>query len=210
MREGIQPCQSPASPGRVVVVLGSAGSLVPLKRILGALPSTLDAAVIVLMHRSAHRSSTLTRLLSRCCQLPVVDATQGQPLVKGVVYVMPPGDVDVSIASNAAGDTLHFDPSPQMTWHRGGDRLLRAAAAAFGSRVIGIVLSGMGRNGETGLAAVARTGGATLVQDPAEAEYHSMPAHALEVVTPDFCGPAVELGKRVVLLCRPLPASATG
>ncbi len=183
------------------MIVGSAGSLQPLRRIVGALTPDLDAAFVIVTHRSVATHSYLTQILSRASTAPVVNAIDGTILRPGWVYVTPPGDRHISID----GRIIRFVAGPKVHLHRpAGDPLFESAARSFGKRAIGIVLSGMGRNGEAGLAAITRAGGKAFVQLPAEAEWPSMPEHALEVVEPDLCASGAEIASRVVALCRPI------
>lgn len=183
----------------LVVMVGSAGCLRPLTTILGALPPDLNAAVVVVMHRSANRRSYLREILARATRLPVVNSLDGARLTAGRVYVAPQGEAHVSIDA----DTIRMVPGAKVHWHRpAGDPLFESAARSFGRHCLGVVLSGMGRNGEAGLTAIKRAGGRTFVQDPHEAEYPSMPLHALGAVEPDFCGSAAGIGQRLIDSCR--------
>ena len=95
-----------------------------------------------------------------------------------------------------------------MSWHRSGDPLMKAVAGAFKDRAIGTVLSGLGRNGEVGLVDVKNAGGMALVQDPGDAQFPSMPQHALDCVSPDFQGSAADIALHLAKLCRPAHPSA--
>lgn len=188
-----------------MTIVGSAGSLGPMKEILGALPRDLSAAVVLLMHRSADRKSYLTSILAKRSRLPVVDAEDGQELRAGCVFVAPQGDTHVSID----GHVIRLRPGPTIHGFRpAGDSLFESAAASYGGNSVGVVLSGVGRNGEAGLAAIKRAGGLALVQDPGEAEQPSMPRHALQVVHPDLCGSAQEIAAGIAGLCPAVPAVA--
>lgn len=82
----------------------------------------------------------------------------------------------------------------------GVDPLFRSAAVAYGPRVIGVVLTGMLDDGASGLIAIKRCGGVTVVQDPADAAYSGMPRHALDRLDPDHCVPIAEMGELLATL----------
>ena len=167
--------RSRAAPFPVVVVAASAGGFDPLYEILGSLPLTLRAAILVVMHLHPGTPSRLPWVLSLRGTLPAAHARDGEQLVPGRIYVAPP---DRHLEITRAGIRLTQDP-PEHYMRPAADVLFRSAARAFGPRTIGIVLSGGGRDGAAGLAAIASRGGLAVVQDPAEAETASMPTHAL-------------------------------
>jgi two-component system chemotaxis response regulator CheB len=187
-------------PKHVVVVAGSAGSLSPLKTIVTAFPPDGDAAVIVVVSRPGAPPGQLRDTLADLTRSPIENARDGQQLVAGTIYVVPDGADRVSIDETR---TLRALPASVVTLSRPpAEPLLASAANAFGDRSMGIVLSGRGQNGEeAGLVAIKRAGGETLVQAPREAEYPSMPLHALMVANPRFCGPVSEIAQRVRTFC---------
>jgi two-component system chemotaxis response regulator CheB len=173
--------------------------MVPLRTIVAALRPGLDAAFVVVMHRPAHGQSQLTELLARWASVPVTNAIDGERLLPGHVYVVPPGEHQVSIEQHR----IHLVSAPRVNFHRpAADPLFSSAAKAYASGAVGVVLSGMGRNGTAGLVDIKRAGGQALVQLPAEAEHPSMPLSALGVVEPDLCAPAADIALHLCLLLR--------
>lgn len=159
----------------LVVVGGSAGGVDALKRFVAALPPDLPAAVCVTLHLASGSPSMLPGILARISAIRVEPAVDGTALEDGVVYVSQPDSHLVVV-----DDRLVLGQGARENGNRPSvDVLLRSAAVARGSRVVGIVLTGMLDDGTAGLAAVARYGGAALVQDPEDAEFPSMPSNAL-------------------------------
>ncbi|HVZ73483.1 MAG TPA: chemotaxis protein CheB [Polyangia bacterium] len=186
-------------PNRVVVIVGSSGSLTPLREIVEALRPPLDAAVIVLTHRPPDQRSYLVEILGKRVLVPVVDAVDGERLAAGCVYVAPAGDRQLRVRS----DVFELARGPRIRFHRpSATALFESVAASFGARAVAVVLSGMGSNGAEGVVAIKRAGGMVLVQLAAEAECPSMPNHALQSVDVDVCAPASELALRIAALCR--------
>ncbi|MGY1742792.1 MULTISPECIES: chemotaxis protein CheB [unclassified Blastococcus] len=161
---------APAGPIDVVVLAASAGGLRALRRIVPALPAGFPAAVLVVQHRRAGAAELLTPLLRSSAALPVRTATDG-PLQPGVT-VLPAG---LSAELSPAGG-LTLRPAPP---NRTADVALTSAAAAFGPRVLAVVLTGRLDDGAAGVRAVRRAGGRVLAQDPADAEAPGMPSAAL-------------------------------
>lgn len=95
---------------------------------------------------------------------------------------------------------MHLGTGPKEHYVRpAANALFRSAAIAYGSRVIGVVLTGLDQDGTTGLQEIKQRGGITIVQDPAEAAWSSMPQHAVTHVDIDYITP---LGHIASLLCR--------
>jgi two-component system chemotaxis response regulator CheB len=174
----------------VVVVGASAGGVEALRALAGSLPRDLAAPVIVVLHISRHAPSALPAILDRSGPLDAVSAEHGAPLRDGTIYVAPV-DRHVLIADSH----LHLSPGPTENGHRPAiDPLFRSAAAEFGPRAVGVVLSGTRDDGTAGLVAISEGGGTAFVQDPGDALYPGMPTSALEHVPAAGRYPADKLG----------------
>lgn len=173
----------------LVVVGASAGGVEALSTLARNLPPDFAAPVLVVLHLPAFAKSVMPEILSRAGPLPAAHAEDGEPLAGGRIYVAPPNAhllVD--------GSSIRLDRGPAINGYRPAvDPLFRSAAQSHGARVAGVVLSGALDDGTAGLAAIRDAGGATLVQDPAEAMYPSMPDSAIGYVRPDYVLPLVEL-----------------
>jgi two-component system, chemotaxis family, protein-glutamate methylesterase/glutaminase len=186
----------PSAVRRDIVVLGaSAGGIEALREIVATLPDDLGAAVFVVLHIGKTHSE-LGRILAKSGPLTAATAVDGQSIKPGRIYV-------------AAPDShLMLDEGVVRVW-RGPrenrsrpaiDPLFRSAALHYGPRVVAALLSGGLDDGVAGLRAVQRHGGKTLVQDPADALYPTLPRNALQVVIPDMVLPAREIGPALVAL----------
>jgi two-component system chemotaxis response regulator CheB len=182
----------------IVVVGASAGGVEALRALVGSLPPDLPAPVVVVLHIAKHAPSALPAILDRAGPLPAVAAEQGGPLVNGVIYVAP-SDRHVLVDDGQ----LRLSLGPTENGHRPAiDPLFRSAAAGYGPRAVGVVLSGTRDDGTAGLAAIADRGGLALVQEPGDALYPSMPTSALEHVPGAARHPADKLGVVVGELLR--------
>lgn len=171
---------------RVVVVGVSTGGVEALRRILQPLPPDFPLPILVVAHISPDSGNGLALLLDELCEIRVTEGGDFVPLEGGTVYVAPPG---YHMLLEPDGTTsLSLDP-PVCHARPSVDVLFESAAMAYGSGVIGIILTGAGFDGREGIAAVARAGGTTIVQDPADAVADLMPRSALSVVTPDHLVP---------------------
>jgi two-component system chemotaxis response regulator CheB len=154
----------------VVVLAASTGGLRALRTVVSRLPADFPVPVVVVQHRGPGHPEMLADLLGARASLPVRTATPG-PLHPGVT-VLPAG----TTADLAADGSLRLRPHPTATT---ADALLVGAAAAFGPRVLAVVLTGRQSDGAAGVRAVRRAGGRVLVQDPEDAEAPGMPSAAL-------------------------------
>jgi two-component system, chemotaxis family, protein-glutamate methylesterase/glutaminase len=178
-------------PGHDIIAIGaSSGGVEALVELSAALPAALPAAVFVVLHMSPDATSALPQILARHCALPVVGATDGAPIRRGQVYVAVPDHhliVDRGVVRVVRG--------PRENRHRPAvDVLFRSAARAYGSRAIGVVLTGALDDGTAGLLAIKQCGGLAIVQDPAEALFSGMPGSALKYVEVDYCVPLAQIG----------------
>src|SRR5262249_10543923 len=130
----------------IIVIGASAGGIDSITRLLSHLPEDFSAAIFVSFHFVHPSSGILTKIISHCTKLQVKEAASGQKIEGGFVYVCPPdhhlivehGNVKLTHGAKENG----FRPSI--------DALFRSAAAAYGNRVIGILLSGLLADGVAG------------------------------------------------------------
>lgn len=180
----------------IVVIGGSAGSLLPFKRLLSELPSDLPASLFVVEHAMPRPwvSELLSSVLGRVSPLPVLAAKNEQQIERGKVYVCPP-DCHMRLGN----EMIYLDSGPKEHHTRPSvDVLFRSAATTYGRRVIGLLLSGALSDGTAGLWLLKRRGGTAFVQDPADAEFPSMPRSAIENVQVDHILPAQFMAQKLV------------
>jgi two-component system chemotaxis response regulator CheB len=187
-----------------IVLIGAAdGGLDPVRRITETLPHDCGAAVAVVFHTGA-QPSAVPDILRWHGKLPVEFGAEGTPLEPGHLYVAPP---DRHMLLSQVG--FHLDGGTKVHGHRPAiDPLFVSAAMAFGPRVVGVVLSGLGRDGATGLRTIRNHGGLAFVQDPVEAAAPEMPAAAFAQDDPEVL-PIEELSRRVARFCLDRGASAS-
>ncbi|MEA2639736.1 MAG: two-component system, chemotaxis family, protein-glutamate methylesterase/glutaminase [Chloroflexota bacterium] len=174
----------------VVVIGASAGGVEAMRQVVHGLPADLDAAVFVVMHMGASSSSALAHILARNGPLPARQATDGEPIVGGQIYVARP---DFHLLIDDGHVCLSHGPR-ENSYRPAVDALFRSAAEARASHVIGVVLSGALDDGSAGLLQIKRSGGVAMVQDPADALFPSMPQNALDLVDVDYTLSATDLG----------------
>jgi two-component system, chemotaxis family, protein-glutamate methylesterase/glutaminase len=180
---------------RDIIVIGtSAGGVEALRQLVASLTAGLSAAIFVVMHFPANSRSWLPELLSRSGPLPAKHPLSGEPIQPGHIYVAPP---DHHLFLEEGKIQLLRGPKENNV-RPAIDPLFRSA----GSRVIGVILTGMLDDGTAGLLAVKMRGGLALIQDPGEAAYPQMPESAKRYVQIDYALPLSELGPTLVRLCQ--------
>ena len=166
------------APEHIVVVGGSAGALEQALTMARGLPADFPAALFLVIHFPATARSMLPALLSRSGPLPANHAVDGEAILPGRIYVAPPDSHLV-----LSGQRIRLHRGPRENGHRPAiDPLFRSAAESFGSRVIGVILSGNLSDGTAGLQTIRRRGGRSLVVDPDLVMHDSMPRHAINRV----------------------------
>jgi two-component system CheB/CheR fusion protein len=165
-----------ASRGVVVIAVGaSAGGLPAIEQFVAAVPSDSGLSYVVVMHVMPDRKSFLQPLLKRVTALPVLEIVDGQRPESDHVYV-PPMWSTVRLEAGL----FRLVPAGDLR-ERGRriDHFFESVARELGQACAGVILSGGGADGSSGIQAIAQTGGLTLVQDPATARHDSMPRNAI-------------------------------
>jgi two-component system chemotaxis response regulator CheB len=184
----------PVRPVRVVAIAASTGGPAVLHRLLGDLPRDFGVPIVIVQHMSAGFVRGLARWLSDVAPGPVRVARDGDVLGAGAILLAPDG---AHLRVTAEG-TVRLDHGPVIGGHRpAATALLESAAEVYGDRAIGVVLTGMGRDGVDGLARLHAAGAVTLAQDAASSAVFGMPRAALEagvveqVLSLEKLGPAI-------------------
>jgi len=181
-----------------IVIGASAGGVQALITLVAALPSNLPAAVFIVLHIPADSPSLLPDILARESGLPVGHAKNNERITPGRIYVAPP-DQHLLIERNH----IRLVHGPKVNFHRPSiDTLFRSAARWAGPRVIGVVLTGARDDGTTGMRAIKQRGGITIVQDPIEATFPSMPTSVMRDITVDYSLPLRAIGPLLDKLSR--------
>ena len=183
---------TPAPPGlaptHVVVVAASTGGPRALAEIVPALATT-SAAVVIAQHMPPGFTESLARRLDALAAIPVCEASDGQGLEAGRVYVAP-GGLHTTIEASAGALRLAVRAGrPVHGVAPAADPLFLTAAQAFGARVVAVVLTGMGQDGARGARAVREAGGFVVVQDERTSIVFGMPQAALVSAGADIVAP---------------------
>lgn len=189
----------------IVAIGGSAGAIEALLRILPDLPVGLKAAVFIVVHVAPDSPNSLAQLFTMQGNLPAQLAKHRAVFRPGHVYVAPP---DHHLVLERERMVLSHGPK-ENGFRPAIDPLFRSAAQHFGSRVIGLVLSGNLDDGVAGLNDIKLHGGMALAQDPGDAAFPGLPRNAVANVELDHVVPLHKIANRIAELVA-TPAKARG
>jgi two-component system chemotaxis response regulator CheB len=180
-----------------VVAIGTSwGGLAALTKLLGGLPEGYKLPVVVVQHRGKDSERLLGQLLQDATDLNVCEVDDKDPLTPGTVHVAPANYhvlLDDGYLSLTVEEPVRFS-RPSI------DVMFGSAAGAYGSKAIGVVLTGANEDGSLGLAEIAAKGGKALVQDPKTAEVPIMPTAAINAVPSAEVLPLERIAGRLVEL----------
>ncbi len=179
--------------GLIVGIGASAGGMEPLQRFLSALPADFNFALVFVQHLSPKHKSLLPELLSaKNPSIAVQEITDGQQALPGRLYLAPPGK-EVRLS----GGVFHLTVHPEGLIHLPIDEFLISLADDVAERAVGVVFSGAGTDGARGCRAVRNAGGAVYAQDPATAEFASMPLAVISTGLADAALPPGDIAREI-------------
>ena len=180
-----------AKPRLVVGIGASAGGLEACKKFLAALPSGSGIAIVIVMHLDPNRRSHIGEIFKTSTALDIVEVSEPQRLERDHVYVIVPNtslEVRDGVLNPNKPHDLHGRRHPV-------DALLSSLAEDQKQFAVGIVMSGTGNNGSSGIQEIRASGGLCLVQDPATAQYDGMPQSAIATGAVDYVLPPEDMPK---------------
>src|SRR5215468_3197765 len=180
----------------LIAVGASAGGLLAMTELLRPLPFSFPGIVVV-QHLDPTHKSHLASLLMRKTSKQVKQAEHGEPILPGLVYIAPPDEhllVGPGKVQLAHSQLVHFS-RPSI------DLLFESVAGMYGSRSIGVILSGSNRDGAVGIRAIKEAGGMTVAQDPVGSEFRTMPQAAIATGCVDFIVSITEMAQVLRDIC---------
>jgi two-component system chemotaxis response regulator CheB len=170
--------RKPRPARRVIAVGASTGGPAALSQLLRQLPYNLPAAVLVVQHIASGFTQGLVEWLSTTTNLEVKEAEDGEPINRGVAYVAPAGRHLLAVP----GGRLTLDGGPAIEGQRPSvDVLFNSVQREYGASAIGVLLTGMGRDGAQGLKKLRDCGALTIAQDKETSVVYGMPRAAAEL-----------------------------
>jgi two-component system, chemotaxis family, protein-glutamate methylesterase/glutaminase len=182
----------------IIAIGASAGGVEVLLDLVRDLPADLPASLFIVMHVPPAHVSLLPELLGKRGRLPVRHPLHEEPIEQGQIYVAPP-DNHISLRDGM----IEVSRGPKENGHRPSvNTLFRTASAAYGSRVVGVVLSGYLDCGTAGMLSIKARGGVSVVQAPESAQAADMPQSVIQNVEVDHVVQPRELGPLLAHLVR--------
>src|SRR5579859_2947943 len=193
---------------RIIAIGASTGGTEAIKEVLIRLPPDTPGIVIT-QHIPKLFSGAFARRMDSCCQLSVCEAEDGQQVLRGHAYIAP-GDQHLLLVRDGARYVCRLDEGPPVNRHKPSvDVLFRSVAQQAGRNAIGVILTGMGKDGAAGLKEMRDAGGRTVAQDEATSIVWGMPGEAVAVGGASDILPLGDIWSRVLQLSEEMDITRT-
>ncbi|MFG6158705.1 chemotaxis response regulator protein-glutamate methylesterase [Halomonas sp. 1390] len=197
---GPQPLKAPIVSSEKLIIIGaSTGGTEAIRQVLEPLPAN-SPAILITQHMPGGFTRSFAERLDRLCQISVKEAVDGERILPGHAYIAP-GDAHLKLARSGANYVARLDDGPPVNRHRPSvDVLFHSAAGQAGRNAIGVLLTGMGKDGAAGLLEMRQAGAATLAQDEASCVVYGMPREAVALGAAAEVLPLEEIAPRLLSL----------
>ncbi|WP_054840601.1 chemotaxis-specific protein-glutamate methyltransferase CheB [Thermococcus sp. JCM 11816] len=190
---------------RAVAIAASTGAPQSLLKVFEKLPGELDAAILLVQHMPPGFTRSFAARLDRISKLNVKEAEDGEVVNKDWAYVAP-GDYHMEVTLRNGKPTIKLYKGPKIHGVRpAADPMMKSVAEVFGRRTVGVVMTGMGRDGAEGIVAIKRKGGITIAQDKETSIIYGMPKAAAETGMVDYIVPLDKIADTIVMALRKIP-----
>lgn len=189
---------------RVIAIASSTGGPRALSIFLSSFPENFPGPILIAQHIDHGFISGLVDFMASDCHLKVRQATEGEELSAGTVYISP---ANRHMVVNESGRIDFVEPGVKDIYHPSCDKLLASVGNVFREKCIGVILTGMGNDGVQGVTEVKKHGGLTIAQDEQSSVIFGMPGAAIDSGCIDRVLPLKEIGPFILSLvkspCRP-------
>ncbi|MDR2177750.1 MAG: chemotaxis response regulator protein-glutamate methylesterase [Treponema sp.] len=174
------PLRKPAKT-EIVAIGISTGGPDALRVVFSSLDEDLHVPIVVVQHMPAGFTNEFAKSLDRICPLDVKEAEDGDPLIPGRILIAQ-GNKHLEVGRNGSAAVARLSDAPLVSGHRpSADVLFASVALTFQNHALGVIMTGMGRDGAAQLGTICKEGGLTLGQDEASAVVYGMPRVAYEL-----------------------------
>ncbi len=191
----------------LVAIGTSTGGPVALKTVLATLPASLPVGVVVVQHMPPVFTKAFAERLDVCCEVSVKEAEHGDPILPGRV-LLAPGNWHMTVSKFGGAPRVELNQSENVNGHRPSvDVLMHSVAREFGSRAVGVIMTGMGKDGAQGLRELHRRGGWVIAQDKDTSVVYGMNREVVQNRDADEVAPVERIGERIMDVLRSRAAS---
>lgn len=178
----LRPESAPkAGPIEIIAIGISTGGPNALREVFSKLDKDLPAPIVVVQHMPPGFTEEFAKSLDKLCPLEVKEAAEGDLIKPGRILIAP-GDRHIVVEKRPLAAVVHLSEDPPVNGHRpSADVLFASVANEFGNRALGVIMTGMGKDGAKELGAILRAGGLTLGQDEVTSIVYGMPKVAWEM-----------------------------
>jgi two-component system chemotaxis response regulator CheB len=187
-------------PTEIIIALGaSTGGTEAIRHVLCEMPADAPAIVIA-QHIPKAFSGPFAKRMDQCCAMAVSEAVDGEPVARGHVYIAP-GDRHLLLVREGGRYRLRLSDGPPVQRHKPSvDVLFRSVAQAAGPNAVGVMLTGMGRDGAECMKEMREAGATNIAQDEATSVVWGMPGSAFEVGAVHALHPLEQIAARILHL----------
>ena len=187
-----------SSPAAIVAVGVSTGGPQALEEILPQLPANLPVPVLIVQHMPVGFTAPFAERLNKACPAVICQASQGEIIRPGVVYLAPAG-LQMTVNRGNERTFIYLSEKPEGQMHvPSADVLMQSVASAFHSEAMGVIMTGMGSDGAEGMKAIHRAGGFTVGQDEFSCAVYGMPRICAEMGILDRVVPLSQIPREIL------------
>ena len=182
---------------KLIIIGASTGGTEAIKEFLLQMPSDCPG-ILITQHMPEGFTRSFAKRLDSLCKVSVNEAEGGERILPGHAYIAP-GHSHLLLTRSGANYVTQLDQGPPVNRHRPSvDVLFRSAAIAAGKNAVGVILTGMGKDGAQGMLEMKQAGAHNFAQDEASCVVFGMPREAIAVGAVDDVAPLMELPTRVL------------
>ncbi len=182
----------------IVAIGTSTGGPRALQEVLTRLPGSLPCPTVVVQHMPPGFTKSLAERLNSLSELTVKEAADNDKLAAGTVYIAP-GDFHLTLRRDASGTYVKLNKDPAIGGLRPAvDPMMVSVAETYGTKTVGVILTGMGHDGAKGMQAIKRLHGRTIAEDQSTSVVFGMPKAAIEAGAVDTVLPLPQVAEGIV------------
>ncbi|WP_371369009.1 Protein-glutamate methylesterase/protein-glutamine glutaminase [Sporomusa rhizae] len=183
---------------RIVAIGTSTGGPRALQEVITKLPGNIPCGVLVVQHMPPGFTKSLADRLNSLSSVTVKEAEQNDVIRPGLVLIAP-GDYHMLIEREGGKAVVKLNQNPPIGGHRPAvDPMMESVARVFGSKTIGVILTGMGHDGAKGIQAIKQQNGQTIAEDQSTAVVYGMPKSAIEMGVVDKTAPITGIAAEIL------------